>query len=89
MSIKTRIQALERKVLAKGEPPEEEVVKIMQIIVHNREEVQQLRAAGYLDPPPPCSRPTPRGRVQVVVAQTVDAKDWLAAQGTPMQDKGD
>jgi hypothetical protein len=78
MSIKTRIQALERKVLDKGEPPEE-VVEITEIIVHSREEVQQLRAAGCLDPPPPCSRPTPRGRVRVVVSQTVDAKDWLAA----------
>jgi uncharacterized coiled-coil protein SlyX len=76
MSIKTRLQSLEKR-LAKKEP-EETVVRITEVIVHSREEVDQLREAGLLDSSRENSRPPTRGRVRVVVDGVVDAKDLLA-----------
>ncbi len=58
MSVKTRIESLEKR-LAKPEP-EETVVKVRIITVESREEVEQLRAAGLMDP-----RRTTAGRLHV------------------------
>jgi hypothetical protein len=85
MSIKSRIEALEKR-LARPEP-EETVVRIREIIVHSREEVEQLRAAGLMDAARENNRPIPRGLVRVVIAEVVDAKDLLA-RSVPTRDEG-
>jgi 4-hydroxy-3-methylbut-2-enyl diphosphate reductase IspH len=74
MSIKTRIEALEQTI-SKGEPPET-VIVVRVVVVHNREEVEQLRAAGLLERSPPCGRPTPRGPVRLVFRE-VGIRDLL------------
>jgi 4-hydroxy-3-methylbut-2-enyl diphosphate reductase IspH len=85
MTLKSRIEALEKR-LARPEP-EETVVRIREIIVHNREEVEQLRAAGLMDAPRENHRHIPRGLVRVVIAEVVDARDLLA-RSVPRQDEG-
>ena len=78
MSVKTRLEALEKR-LAKPEP-EETVVRIREIVVHSREEIEQLRAAGLIDTSRDNSPPITHGRVRVVVDEVVDAKDLLAGE---------
>ena len=85
MSVKTRIEALEKR-LAKNEPTET-VVQITVIVVRTRAEVEQLRAAGLMEPPSPSGQLIPRRPVRVVIKQTVDAKDWLAARDAATQDE--
>ena len=65
MSVKTRIAALE-KLLAKGDPLET-VIVVNQVVVRTREEVEQLRAAGVMDPRRDNGRPLPRGPVRLVI----------------------
>jgi hypothetical protein len=65
MSLKTRIEALEKR-LAKPEP-EETVIIVRQVVVRTRDEVDLLRAAGLLDPPLETGRAAPRGPVRLVV----------------------
>jgi hypothetical protein len=85
MSVKTRLEALEKR-LAKPEP-EETIVRVREIIVHSRQEVEQLRAAGFIDSSRDNSRPIPGGRVRVVIDEVVDAKDLLA-RALSTQDEG-
>jgi 4-hydroxy-3-methylbut-2-enyl diphosphate reductase IspH len=85
MSVKTRIEALEKR-LAKPER-EETVIHVREIIVHNREEVEQLRAAGLMDSPRDNNQPIPRGPVRIVIEEAVDAKDLLA-RAVQEQDSG-
>jgi hypothetical protein len=87
MSVKTRLEALEKR-LAKPEP-EETVIRIREIVVHNTEEIEQLRAAGLLDSRQDSGRSVPRGSVRLVIEEAVDAKDVLAnARAVSMQDEG-
>jgi hypothetical protein len=85
MSVKTRLEALEKR-LAKPEP-DETVVRIREIIVHSREEVVRLRAAGLTDSSRDNNRPIARGRVRVAIDEVVDAKD-LVARTASTQNEG-
>jgi hypothetical protein len=84
MSIKTRIEALE-KALVKDDSLGT-VVEIAEFVVRTREQVAQLRAAGVLDSRPDNGPRAPRGPVRVVVKKAVNAEDWLAARDAPAQD---
>ena len=86
MSIKTRIEALEKR-LAKPER-EETVIHVRVVVVHNREEVEQLRAAGLMESREAPSRPIPCGPIRHVF-EAVEAKDLLAnARTVSTQDEG-
>jgi hypothetical protein len=74
MSVKTRIEALEKQ-LAKPER-EETVIHVGVIVVQNCEEVAQLRELRLMDSRQDSNRPIPCGPVRLVV-ETVEAKDLL------------
>jgi hypothetical protein len=87
MSVRSRIERLEQAT-ATAAPPAT-VVRVRVIVVHSREEVQQLRAAGLLDSCRDNGRPIPRGPVRVVIEEAVDAKDLLVkARAVSTQDEG-
>jgi len=71
MSVKTRLQALERR-LAQPEQ-RERAVRVEIIEVSTREQVERLRAAGTLDSPP---SPILPGRVRLELLAPVTADDF-------------
>jgi hypothetical protein len=86
VSFKTRLEALEKR-LAKSEPTET-VVRVRVIVVRNRAEVEQLRAAGLIDSRE-AHRPVARGPVRAIIEKVVEARELLrdhssiARQGLP------
>lgn len=86
MSVKTRIESLEKR-LVKPEA-EESVVRVREITARNREEVERLRALGCLDTPPDKHWPVPRGLVRLVIEEA-DVDDVLrTAAATLTQGEG-
>jgi hypothetical protein len=86
MSIKTRLEALEKRLAKPG--PEETVVRIQPIIVRSRDEVVALDELERIKPAPP-SRPRPRGQVRIEILPDIEAKDVLAkARAASTQDEG-
>ena len=75
MSIKTRLEALERRL--PNPEPEETVIRVQVIIVHTREEVLALEELERESPPRPI-RPRPRGSVRLEILPEIDAKDVIA-----------
>jgi hypothetical protein len=85
MTVRTRIERLER-TLAKGETPET-VVRVREVVVHSRAEVEQLRLAGLMEPSPPQSQSATRGLVRLVFTET-DVNDLLGlVLATPTRDR--
>ena len=71
MSVKTRLEALEKR-LAKPEQEEETIITIRLIEIRTREELLRLQAQGMLDTRPPRIPPGRRARL---VLENADAKD--------------
>jgi len=80
MSVKTRIEALEKR-LAEPEP-EETIVRVRVVEISSRE---GLRAAGT-ERAPPRNRPVPRGRVRIIL-EDGDAPLSGTTRGEPTQDE--
>jgi len=80
MSLKTRIEALEKR-LAKPEQAQT-VVPVKIIGVHSREEVEQLRALGLIELHPEPNRKPPRGPIRHVFEEVTAAEILKSASGT-------
>ena len=58
----------------------ETVIVVNEVVVENRQQLEQLRAAGLLDSHRDNGRPIPRGPVRVVVRE-VSIKELLRTRG--------